>query len=99
MAEYSKILNKVIEKDSMEFGVDYDTLTNEEKEDFIEGILNRRVPNVIKLLGVSDEEFMELSNEDQYHLVIEYMITYEELSFEEDDADDGMIEHSRGEVH
>lgn len=66
-------LEPVFRREAKANNIDYDNLTEDAKRRFVELVLMSRVPQVVEFLKTTFEEFLQLDEEEQYSMVVEYM--------------------------
>ncbi len=70
-------LDSVLKREAAEYGIDYDELDKDSAYNFFEQVLLSRVPKMLEYLNVKMEEYVKLSDEDRYSIIVEYMLECE----------------------
>lgn len=68
-------MKELTASEAKEQGIDYNSLTDEEKEKFFASVLESKIPEVAKELEVSEAEIRKLDKYEQYELILDYILS------------------------
>jgi len=71
-------LRSIVVKIAADRGINYDDLSDKEADDFFLEVLQSKIPELAKQLGCSAKEVKSLALDEQYELLIEYLLSNKE---------------------